>query len=81
MIVLSCLEAQNLPKAGNHAFMTEIIFVIRLIILVIIKIIFGYHGNLSQRPAVASPQPNAAAASLSNNSMGQQMTPDTAKVM
>jgi len=32
------------------------------------------------RPAVASPQPNAAAASLSNNSMGQQMTPDTAKI-
>ena len=34
-----------------------------------------------QRPAAASPQPNAAAASLSNNSMGQQMTPDTAKVI
>jgi len=33
------------------------------------------------RPATASPQPNAAAAaSLSNNSMGQQMTPDTAKI-
>merc|ERR1719376_990943 len=32
------------------------------------------------RPAAASPQPNAAAASLSNNSMGQQMTPDTAKI-
>merc|ERR1719367_1656364 len=33
------------------------------------------------RPATASPQPNAAAAaSLSNNAMGQQMTPDTAKV-
>merc|ERR1719318_1151610 len=33
------------------------------------------------RPATASPQSNAAAAaSLSNNSMGQQMTPDTAKI-
>jgi len=32
------------------------------------------------RPATASPQANAAAASLSNNSMGQQMTPDTAKI-
>ena len=32
------------------------------------------------RSATASPQPNAAATSLYNNSMEEQMTPDTAKI-